>query len=605
MAKPRANPRPAASRRTPWLWLVPALVVLTHFGALSVWFAQEDFLYLHQALRSDPTPLWAARFLSLNLWFRAIANVFGPNAAVFHAASLVLLAGMGVLVARSMSRFVTGPVAVATGALVVTSAVVFVPVRWASANSDLLTAVLLGGSLMLLTGEGSARRRWLAPLLFVLALWSKEVAVGAAPLLAWLELRGPNRSRVRAALYLLVAALVALLAPWRMASYSTDWAAVPANLARYVAAIVLAPLAAQTSSEVTWVRQSWVGLTGGVLAAVWLAALVWRRDRRAWFAAAWFACLIGPVLPLTQQFYFYYATSAMPGLWCSVVLLAAGHEAARMPRWLVPALAVVCAVQMTGTYVRERSHFAQTTLPVDATQRRAVIARNAITDILPHRESLLPAVTVVSQQPVPTASGGTLTTDSTAYVADPYWDWSVKNALYDGLALKLFAPRVRDVQFVRWIGPQDTARTVIQCDVDGHARVTSYEAYADVPPFDAADAVVSRQVRASRYIQLHMFPSAARELEEAARLAPDDPSILLNLGTLYAGFGDTASARGAYERALAAAPGDLEVRFNLGLLHWRSGNDAQARRVWAPVLEAAPASDLARQVRAALGAPSR
>jgi hypothetical protein len=602
MARPLTPPRPAPTRQTQWLWLVPALVLATHFGALSVWFAQEDFLYLHQALGSDPTPSWAARFLSLNLWFRALANVFGPNAAVFHAASLVLLAIMGLLVAMLMRRFVKGAPAVATGALVVTSAVVFVPVRWASANSDLLTAALLGGALLVLAGDGSTRRRWLAPVLFVLALWSKEVAVGAAPLLALRELRGPNRSWIRASLYLVVAALVALLAPWRMAGYSTDWAAVPANFARYVAVIVLAPLAAQTSSEGTWVRQPWIALAGGVLAAVWLSVLAWRRDARAWFAAAWFACLIAPVLPLTQQFYFYYATSAMPGLWCSVVLLATGPNGARTPRWLVPTLAIVCAAQLAGVQVRERSRFAQTALPVDATQRRAVIARNAIMDILPHRDALLPAVTVVSQQPVPTASGGTITTDSTGYTADPYWDWSIKNALYDGLALKVFIPQVEDVQFVRWIGPQDSARTVIQCEVDGHARVTRYDSYADVPPFDPADPVVSRQVRASRYIQLHMFPNAARELEEAARLAPNDPSVLLNLGTLYAGFGDTASARGAYERALLAAPQDLDVRFNLGLLHWRSGARAEARRVWAPVLEQAPGSDLARQIRGALEA---
>ena len=611
-ARPRRSPAPPAPSgaslprlRARWLWLIAGMTLAAHFGALATYFAQEDFLYLHRALHGDPTPFWTARFLSLSLWFRAIALPFGPNALAFHAASLVLIAGMGAIVSVVMARSVKEPLAVAAGVLVVTSAVLFVPARWAAANSDLLTALLLGGALLAIAPGASQWRRNAAPLLFVLALWSKEIAVGAAPVLAWLELRSDRPSRVRAGFYIVAAAAFALLAPWRMASYTTDWSAMPVNLARYVAAIVLGPAAAATFSEMQWAKQPWVAFAGGLLILAWIVALIRRRNPHAWFAAAWFGGLLAPVLPLTQQLYFYYAACAMPGLWCSLILLVAPRPDARAPRWLVPALAVVCAAQIAGVHMRERARMETAPLPVDFVLRRAAIARNAITDILPHIAELRSSVTFVTQQPVPSASGGNLTTEATDYKTDPYWDWSVSVALYDGLAVKLFAPQVHDVLFARFVGPEDSARTIVQCAIDGHARVTSYEGYANVPPYDSRDPVGSRKERAGRFIELRMFPEAARELQEAARLTPDDPTILINLGTLAAAFGDTIAARQAFERALQIAPGDLEVRFNLGLLHWRAGARAEARRVWQPVLDAAPESDLARQIRAALAGQAR
>ena len=51
-------------------------------------------------------------------------------------------------------------------------------------------------------------------------------------------------------------------------------------------------------------------------------------------------------------------------------------------------------------------------------------------------------------------------------------------------------------------------------------------------------------------IEAHDFVTAERALAEAARLAPDDPYVALNLGVAYQNLGQLDQARAAYLQAI-------------------------------------------------------
>ena len=378
------------------------------------------------------------------------------------------------------------------------------------------------------------------------------------------------------------------------------------NMPRYVAAVLLGPLAAHSSSEQAWSRIPWVGVAGCVLFGLWIVALLLRRSGKAWFAAAWFVLLLAPVLPLRHQFYFYYATCALPGLWASLILVASPASPSRLRTHVIALITLaIVVVQSLGAHVREHSMLQNADLPSDFVLRRAVIAHNVLTDIAPKRDRIRASVAVVGQQPIPTAAGGMITTRATNYAVDPYWDVDIRSALYEGGAIRLIAPQVREIIFPRWISSEDSTRTIIQCEIDGYARLMSFDEYADIPPVESSDPLRSRILRANRFIELRMFPDAARELQIGVELSPSDPTLFLNLGTTLAAIGDSSGAREAFSRALALAPDDVDVRFNLGLLYWRRGAKARAEETWAPVIRAAPSSDLAQRIQALLKGRAR
>ena len=197
---------------------------------------------------------------------------------------------------------------------------------------------------------------------------------------------------------------------------------------------------------------------------------------------------------------------------------------------------------------------------------------------------------------------GSVTTERTDYEPNRYWDDNVRAAIAGGDAFKLVAPSVDSLAFLRWVAPSDSNDAIISYRIDGHLRVMDYRSYAAPESLPREKGLAALLLRARIMLERRLFPAAARVLESAHTLAPDDPDILLNLGSTYAQLGDTASAVVMLERLVRLSPRDVEALYDLGLLRWRKGRASEARALWARLDSLAPGSDLARSARAILSA---
>ena len=104
-------------------------------------------------------------------------------------------------------------------------------------------------------------------------------------------------------------------------------------------------------------------------------------------------------------------------------------------------------------------------------------------------------------------------------------------------------------------------------------------------------------------IQLHTSgdtTGARKLLLEALELAPEDPTLLFNIGLLAAESADLKGALGYLQRAVAAEPTHEDAWYNLIVLYWQNGDMATARLELEEALRALPRSrrlgDLARQM---------
>jgi hypothetical protein len=602
----------ASPRIAPWVWILAALTLVTWWRAFGTYFAQDDFRRLLAAAGVDYTPPWAPRFLSLNLYFRVVTGLVGPNAVVFHAVGIAFFLVAGLLFFRTLARYLRPGPAAAAAALWLTSPAVFVALHWTSAVNDLLSALFLSGCVLLLVDDRPPEGlRWVVPVLFGLALASKEIAVGAAPVLAILDWkRHGNMGRLRAALYAgLAAAEIALtlgpLGAGRMDAYGMRPSALLDNLPAYLAASVFASAAAHSTSDLAWSRSLWVLGTGWSMLALWFALLIWRRSAGAWLGALWFVGLLAPVLPLERQFYFYYSLCALPGLYTSAFLLACERGWGSHARVLPIACVLLVTAQVAAVQLRHASQLGGAPIPTDFVMRRAQIARNAMNDLDAQKGKVGPRVVLLGQQPVETAAGGKRTTTRTGYDLDPFWDANVWSALGEGDALRWRAPQIRTVEFQRWLGPEDRDCTVLAFEIDGHLRVLDYATYSGVSPADTAGTLAARLSRADRFMLHRMFPAALAEFEVAARMAPENTAVQLNIGVLQAMMGDTTAAMRAIAAVVDRHPHHHAARYNLGLLLWRTGHQTEARRVWGPLVAESPESDLARTARDMIDAQAR
>jgi hypothetical protein len=82
---------------------------------------------------------------------------------------------------------------------------------------------------------------------------------------------------------------------------------------------------------------------------------------------------------------------------------------------------------------------------------------------------------------------------------------------------------------------------------------------------------------------------ARREFEEAQRLRPHDPEVLLNLSITLFHLGLLAEAERMTRQLLSAHENAVPLLFNLGLILFKSGRDADAREPLERVLGLAPA----------------
>jgi tetratricopeptide (TPR) repeat protein len=600
------------SSRLSWPLLLVLIGAFAWVRIFTTWFAQDDFRWLLRAAEGAPVAWTAPRVLSMSLYFRAAHALFGTQPAAYHALALALHLVTGLLIHRVLARRLAPGVAAAAAAVYLTSPALFDTLHWISGIADLLCVAWLAQAVALVTDEGrDAPRAWLAVLAYALALASKEIAVGLAPVMALLHARrGGRPGALRAVVCLALAALVAFTASgaWQTASgepYALRPAAALPNLPAFVAASVMGGAAWAEPSDIAWARLPWVQAAGWVALAAWLVALVIRRSPAAWLGLAWFLGAISPVLMLERQLYLYYACCALPGLVASVAFLVAGPSR-HGPRGSALVLAALVAAQAVAIEARCGSRLAKAPLPTDFVLRRAVIARNAIADLAGARERLGARLVLLGQQPVDAAWQGRSTTESTDYTRDPFWDENVRAALEGGEAVRLMLPMVREVTFKPWLEPEDTSGSIAPYRIDGHLTVTDYASFVGAgPPGGAPATTADRLVRAGDLIRRRLFREALDELLRARRESPDHPDVLINLGALQAHLGDSSAALASLTRALEVAPGDLDARYNLGLLLWRAGRPDQARSVWGPLLREAPASDLARAVSDLLAGRAR
>ncbi|HKQ59186.1 MAG TPA: hypothetical protein VJY35_15095, partial [Candidatus Eisenbacteria bacterium] len=173
--------------RAPWALALLVVAGLAWFRIFSTWFAQDDFRWLLRAA-SGPAPAFTTpRVLSMSLYFRAVHALAGTDPVVFHAIQLGLHLLTGLLLYLVVARRARPGPAAATAALYLTSPALFDALHWISAIADLMCGAFLALAVWLVLGARGAGRAWLAVMAYALALASKEIAVGAAPVLAVLH----------------------------------------------------------------------------------------------------------------------------------------------------------------------------------------------------------------------------------------------------------------------------------------------------------------------------------------------------------------------------------------------------------------------------------
>lgn len=595
----------ATDKAVPWAWALVALTLITWQSALGTYFAQDDFRWLLKATAADSTPAWAPRFLSMHLCVRAMVRLLGSNPVLFHAIGLTLLLASGLTLYLVLCRRVPQAGAAMAVALWLSSPALFVAMHWTSAVSDLLCAFFLVTSVLLLVDDRAhvRRLRWMALLAYSLALSSKEVAVGAAPVLAMLDWRTRDTAgRTRGALYLVLATLMAAaaLGPLGVGSgqaYAASPRVVLQNLPAYMSAALFAGCALNSGSDFAWSRLMWVQVAGWLVLATWLALLIRRRSFGAWLGGLWFLGVLSPVLPLNRQFYFYYLFCALPGLCVSALLLASEVKHISWRRALAIGCALLIAAQVLAVHLRSRAVLPNAPLARDFVIRRAQIAHNALRDFGAQIAMSGQRVVLIGQQPVETSVGSTFTAESTDYDIDPYWDDNVWAALGEGEALRWRNPNLREVRYRRWLGPEFQEWTIATFGIDGHLRLQTYEGYSGVSSSDTSGSLAARLARADRFMMHRMFHAALQELTMAVRVRPEDANLQLNIGTLHAMMGDTVGAVRSIAAVVERFPHHAAARYNLGLLYWRTGRPAAALRAWEPLIAEHPQSDLVRAAR--------
>jgi len=597
-----ALPGEASARRS-WAPLLAFLGIVVWVRVFTTWFAQDDFHWLLRAARGTPVAPTTPRLLSMYLYFRAWYALFGAHPWAYHALSLALHLASGLLFYRLLARRLAAGTAAAGAAVFLTSPALFDALHWVSAIAELMCGASLALSVwLLLGGVAGPARRWLAVGTYALALASKEIAVGAVPVMILLHVRAGGRTgTVRAITCVVLAGLCALTAAgaWQTGvgePYALRPLAALKNLPAFTAAAALVGTAYASASDLDWARLAWVQAAGWLILGAWLVALATRRSPPAWLGFLWFMGLLSPVAMLERQLYLYYLYCALPGLVASVAFLVAGWRESSS-RWVPWAVGALIVAQVAAIEARSTAQLKLAPLPADFVLRRAAIARNAIGDLRRHGESLRPRVVLLGQQPVDAAWQGTSTTEATEYRRDPWWDENVRGALENGEALELMLPAAREVVFKPWLEPEDTASTIAAYQIDGHLSASDYASFVGGANLAAPASLPKHLERASDFIRRRLFHEALRELLAARALAPDQMDVLVNLGALQVHMGDSTAGLASLEHAVQTAPDDVDARYNLGLLQWRLGRREQARATWRPLLSEAPESDLAKAVR--------
>jgi len=468
--------------------------VVVWFGALPYFFAQDDFTGLARARGLLPPLEGPWRFLSGPAYFGIMNVVAGLNPLPYRIVTLLAHTACVLLVYRLCRRW-SGPGAAAVGATYFgTHPALFTALYSISGIGEILAGLLLVAAL--LVADVRDRRRWMALPLFTASLLCKETTV-LAPLLLlpWLTPAraehvkpsgaAPRRRALPIALgavSLLYLASFLLRDSFGLRSGVTAEApyalrvdrSLIENLFTYLGwtARIALPAVHSFSDRVD---RSVFG-EGLMLLLAWAVGLAARALReRGWlWGGALFALTIAPVLPLVNHTYHYYLYTPLAGAACCVAALAdalaarlaAGRVAPAFARALLAGAVVALAINAVLLVRKiENYPFLDPELRAESTVDRARIARNAIGDL---GAAPLPGVTLRFWSPASRARQRAAGADSTD---ESYWETNVRSALYDGLAVRLFHPELREVQFVRDFDPAgDAVRYAVYLPT-GHLRL--------------------------------------------------------------------------------------------------------------------------------------
>jgi cytochrome c-type biogenesis protein CcmH/NrfG len=133
-------------------------------------------------------------------------------------------------------------------------------------------------------------------------------------------------------------------------------------------------------------------------------------------------------------------------------------------------------------------------------------------------------------------------------------------------------------------------------------RIKAYEATLAANP----DDVVALKAIATEYVALNMPVKAAEYLEKAAVAAPEDEDIYVRLGVIYLSpdSRDYVAAARVLNVATSLDPNDPQLFLSLGSAERGAGNIAAAILAWNRYLQLAPDAEMADTVRAELEAIS-
>lgn len=446
------------SRSVPHDVIVGAAAALTatlHLRAVGTYFAQDDIVHLARAAGLAP---WngLSRPLSEGLAFWLQYQVFGLEPLGYHVVNLALhllsAAGVYMLALRlGESRLVAGVAAILFGC----SSIAFTSLHWATGIVELLACVLLLSATLVhleSQGRGSAMR-WLASLIALCAMLSKETAISWVLIVAVLE--WPRRHRVHFAATTGPAVLVSAM--FALSLIATGYLSRSTESAAYATTLSPTFLVQNLLTYIGWSVAIWRAIPDRVAAmdpGAWVvavpavllfAAMLWRaRTKQSALVTGlgWWIAFLLPVLPLTGHTYLYYLYIPWIGGAIAIASLAADSLAHWPPRRAFAAgiLGVVLFVTLEARSIAIRASATQAALPVDATLRQAMILRNALSGL---RRADLPAgCSVGFVNPSPGERFDLMSGTATRIedVAERNSYWPLEGAMHDGLTLRLFAP---------------------------------------------------------------------------------------------------------------------------------------------------------------------
>jgi hypothetical protein len=486
--------------------------------SLTYFFSQDDFLGLARASGLAPRLSGPWRFLSHQALFDLMRHWAGLNPAPYHLVSLASHATCAVLLARFLTRWVSRPAALLASVFFAVHPALFGAVYWISAAGDSLALLFALGALELAFRRD--RWRWMAIPLFAASLLAKESTVLLPGVLAssvWLRRTsagafGSDRADRAAGSWALTVALAAISFGY-LAAFAAENAfgvrdPLPGvapyafGLGAHIIANALTYLGWTTDFALPTVQGftdaadplvfPWA-LAGLVLWSVGLASRSLRR--RGWFAAgATWLLLLLPVLPLRNHTYHYYLYAPLVGAaWCLAAgtdfVLSLGRRGNPPPRgrrasaghgdtgsrraWIVATAGALLLTLNGALLVRkiETMPFVLTDLRAEPVIDRARIARN-VQQSLAHAE-LPSGVELIFWSPVASTLGARGERLVEPAPSETYWERNVREALLDGLAVRVMFPRVEAVRFVREFqpGPRDARYAVYR--PDGRLRVAT------------------------------------------------------------------------------------------------------------------------------------